>query len=538
MRPAALVLVLGACLRAQTSGFEGTATNSLNHEPLAGVHVQLVLRGRGDVTAVYGAISDNTGHFSMARMPGGTYMLNADLRGFIYVPKSADSDSRSVTLKAGEPTTGFQLEMTPHAVITGRVLTENGDPLSGIQVQAEPSNPENAQGFPGMFSPPTDDRGRFRFSGPPGKYYIKAAQNVNPSMGMMRSREIRLDGSVDPVYQPTYYPSGSATAQAAPVEVAAGAEVTGIDIRMLTQAVPLSISGTVTGMPAGVAAVLNVNWGETPDRAYYGTGAMVDREGKFELKGIQPGYYRIHASASGKVRLESPILELKLDNTPVTNLELALAPGSEISGAIELAGEPRGSKLPGKPVVRLEATLTQSVSGAVDAQGAFRINDVFPEKYRLMVDSLPENAFLQAVRLDDAPVEGRELDFSHGVHNSYLKLIVNRHGAEISGVLLDKEGKPLENPAGAVYLVENGKEIAPNRPPDHYARVAGDGKYVLHAIAPGKYRIVAFSAAAIGRTQDGFKKLLALGEPIEFKESDRITKNLKLLTKEDLNAKP
>ena len=63
-------------------------------------------------------------------------------------------------------------------------------------------------------------------------------------------------------------------------------------------------------------------------------------------------------------------------------------------------------------------------------------------------------------------------------------------------------------------------------------------------MVPGKYRIFALNvfdlsgASSSGDLTDMLKKLFERGEEIEFKEGDRIVKDLKAIPVEDPNAKP
>jgi hypothetical protein len=105
MSCANVLLVLTSCAFAQTASFEGVATHAITHEPLSGVHIQLIgVRNlaEGDL-ATYGAVSDRAGHFSLAPLPAGSYILTPEYRGFLYTqPKEGAVPMPSVTLKAGE----------------------------------------------------------------------------------------------------------------------------------------------------------------------------------------------------------------------------------------------------------------------------------------------------------------------------------------------------------------------------------------------------------------------------------------------------
>jgi hypothetical protein len=90
-----------------------------------------------------------------------------------------------------------------------------------------------------------------------------------------------------------------------------------------------------------------------------------------------------------------------------------------------------------------------------------------------------------------------------------------------------------------IFLARDAEEIT--RFGNDTAQATPDGKYTIKAIVPGKYRLFALDAlrtAYGGNEMDVFKKLFDRGEEIEFKEGDRITKDLKVIPVEDPNAKP
>jgi hypothetical protein len=385
----------------------------------------------------------------------------------------------------------------------------------------------------------TNDRGEFRIGGPPGKYYIKATP-MTTAMHMGMAREIRLDGSVESVYATTYYPNGASAAQAAVVEAVAGTEVTGIEIRLTRGRPPMTISGIVTGIPdeSADATVNLTSIVDSRSRSSMGTGTGPD--GKFTFPGLQPGNYRLYASySSGKSQLQSRAVEIKLDSSDVGNINLALAPGAELSGTLEIAGEPPGSKLPEPLTVRLFHVDGFSFSGTVEADGTFRITGLAASKYRMEIAPLPENAYVQSIKLDGAALADQELDLSRGVRGSHLKIIVSRKGAEIAGNIVDKDGKRVDNAFGVVLLAENGKEISADLRSQHIARVEPEGHYVLHGVPPGKYHLLAVEAFRFaGQSGDeDLKKIVSKGEEITVKEGDRISRDLKMLTQEDLDAK-
>ena len=101
--------------------------------------MRLVAASFAGMTGAYGAMSDRTGHFSIATIRPGTYLLTPELAGFLYV--QAKGGVPNLTIKPSQHLTGYQLEMTPRAVISGRVVDEAGDPLQSVEVQAVPVTP-------------------------------------------------------------------------------------------------------------------------------------------------------------------------------------------------------------------------------------------------------------------------------------------------------------------------------------------------------------------------------------------------------------
>src|SRR6266568_2990715 len=117
MRSAVLLLLAGACLCGQQQGsIEGTATNAVTHEQLGNVHVRLVSASFAGINGAYGAMSDRAGHFSIATIRPGTYILIPERSGFLHVQSKSGAALPTITIKAGEHLTGYELEMTPRSV--------------------------------------------------------------------------------------------------------------------------------------------------------------------------------------------------------------------------------------------------------------------------------------------------------------------------------------------------------------------------------------------------------------------------------------
>jgi hypothetical protein len=547
MRSAILFVCCCGGLFAQQASIEGTAVNAVTREPLSDVHVRLVALTFNGITSAYGAISDRAGHFSIATIRPGTYVPVPERSGFLFVhSKSAEAALPNIALKPGEHRTDWIVEMSPRAILSGRVLDENGDPVQGVQVRTVDVAPDKA---PMVLVPipnvGTDDRGEFRIVGAPGKFYLQVQYQGRPSNDRP---EIRGDGSSEPVYGTTFYPAALVKERGTVVEAVAGKETGGLEIRLQRQRGGMTITGTVSGLPEnteGARPMVMMQTGENAQRITGSRNSGVGADGKFSFPAVQSGFYRLYATfQTGKTQMASRAVELQIENGDPPGVELRLIPGIDLAGTLVMEGDP-----PGKPMdkrsVRLEASgpgagwaMRQS-AGDVDRDGAFHIENVAPAKFRVRVDSLPENAFVKTVDVDGNVSTDDTVDFST-IRPSRIKVTVSRNGAQIAGMVLDEKGERMLTPLAMVMLVQDPKDVQ-SLVQDSTQRVPPDGKYSFKGVRPGKYRLLAVDAFRLAGNDDSMetiRKLVERGEEIELKEGDRIAKDVRTLPKEDANAKP
>jgi Carboxypeptidase regulatory-like domain len=518
------------------AGIAGTVINSITRKPLGGVHIMLIGYANRQLSTIYGAMSDADGHFSIQAVPPSAYLISLESRGFIQVQgKSGATAKGAVQLKPGERLLDVTLEMAPRPVIVGRVLDEYGDPVMGVGVSAVPLSPPGVPGFFGQVE--TDDRGEFRLVVPPGKYYLKAHLWTATS-GVS---EVRSDGTVESDYLETFYPGATTTGAATPVEARAGRELNGVEIHLARTPV-LSISGTITGIPDGALwAGLTAEWGPSPSemRSSSSQGWSANTRAvltdTFRLSHLEPGYYRIYArSASGGQELQSQVTEVSLTDANVEDLRLALAPGYEVTGTIEWTQPTTPAGATEKHAVRLEAVgelgIMSSSTAEETTDGRFTISNVFANRYRLVVEPLPENGFVKAVWLNGTLVPDGILDFSNGADGAQLKVALSANGGRISG----RVGSDTQTTLGLfnyVVLFRDGPDV-PSRDQLRFSNVGEDAGYSFHGLPPGKYRLLAFPRGS-GELRDAVTRYAARAELVEIKEGDSVSRNLNIAGEED-----
>jgi hypothetical protein len=493
---------------AQTASIDGVAVNVETSAPLSGVHMMLfTLPWTQSQPLAYGATSGRDGHFSMSAIQPGTYELRAELRGFSHAPSKGDAQTSSISLRSGQHIADLKIEMARHAVIAGRVVDENGDPLANIGIAVVRRAQDSLSANGSSYDVTSDDRGEFRWAGPPGKYYVRADPDVVDSAA---SLEIRTDGTSQPVYGLSYFPDASSADRAAIVNAEPGKTASGVEIRVMRRRT-FTIAGTVTGAPEGRTRFTVVLHGNNDDRSITGLGA------NFAFTNLLAGDYLLHAEySSGETRLRSPVLTLKLDDADKINLDLDLTPGGDLVGSVEMPGS-------------LQATLRlvpvkggySFLPGEVQKDGSFRFERVPRDQFCVVVGSLPENAYVKSIQFDGAPVTEGILDLTRGAQGSALKIVVSRAGAQVIGAVLDSTGSRVLNSWDGVYLVPDGTDIRL----DDRVLVDPGGNFAFHGVRPGRYLLF---AAESPFDPDVLRKLAAAAEIITIHEGDHIVRDLRL----------
>jgi len=544
----AALLLLAASLAAQTASVEGIVVDQATGQPLSGVHVRVLTGDVASVTVerVYGAISDRAGHFSISGIKPGLYLVAPERTGFVLVRPPGPIPAPVLALKAGQHITDQKVEMMACGFVSGRVVDDNGDPVPGASLLLRAAPPDTDVENPFAIPLPnfTNDRGEFRVVVSPGKYYLQ----VFP-----RNNRPQISGPVMP-YTATFYPNGGTPGEASPIQVKPGQEVTSLDIRLAhaRMSAPgagavanLTIGGLVTGAPSGARATITVTRSLNLGVTQSFRGAVADGDGKFQIRGLPSGNYKVFAQyAAGKVVLESQAVDVQLTSVDLGYLQLQLAPGEDLNGSLEIAGEAAGAAPSRKIAVKLEAVepgghgTPETSPAQVAADRSFRIPAVLPGRYRVHLVPLPEGAFIRSVMLDGAAVDEAGFELSRGGLGDRLKITLSLNAGQLSGTVLGHDDAPLTSPLAEVLVWKNAAQVMPEHHP------VADSRYVLKNLRPGKVRVLAVDAfdftnlAGANNPAEFAKALLAAAEEIEVKEGVSLVKNLKIVAKEDIHVQP
>jgi protocatechuate 3,4-dioxygenase beta subunit len=319
----------------------GTVTDSVNGTPLAGAKVYLRTGGGGG-TLLDSATAAANGTYSIDSVDPGTYRLVASAGG--HTTKTVTG----VVVAAAPVTQNFQLVGLPAGIIISGTVTDSvsGSPLAGAKVY-------------------------LRTGGFPVTVVDSATSAANGTYAI---------DSVDAGTYSLNATAGGHIAKTVNAVVVAAAPVTQ-NFQLVGLPAGIRISGTVTdsvrGTPlAGAKVYLRTGGG--------GGGTLLDSataaaNGTYSIDSVQPGTYRLVASAAGHTT--KTVNGVVAAAAPVTqNFQLVGLPGVDISGNV--ADSSSGMPLSGA-VVRLLQGVVLVDSAIVAANGTYALTSVPPGTYSL-----------------------------------------------------------------------------------------------------------------------------------------------------------
>ncbi len=365
-------------------------------------------------------------------------MLSATKAGFLtgrYGQRTVTGPGKPLALGAALTTKDLTIKLTAQSTIAGQVIDQDGDPMARTQVGLLRSSYVN--GRRQMAALPvqvgTDDRGSFRIGGlNPGRYYLSARPTTNAPA---------LQG-----YTTTFYPNTSDVSSAAPIDIIAGSDLTGIDVRMRREAA-YSVKGVT--MP-GVRLVVDRL---VVDRS--GAGGLSGSEapifvnagpdGAFELRNLRPGTYVVQIAPNATVpalaRLSGQ-LQFTVKDSNLDGLVLQLGPPVQFSGTIKLENGDLQSlpKSPRRMGVQLVAAGVGVASPdlMVNPDGTSSPQPVSADQYLWDVYALPDGIYVKSARCGNQDVTRAPLDVTAG---SKLEVVLALSASVISGTVQDENGQ-------------------------------------------------------------------------------------------------
>ncbi|MCU1328013.1 MAG: hypothetical protein JWN34_3383 [Bryobacterales bacterium] len=444
----------------------------------------------------YAATSDAQGNYIFDGVEPGSYALQAERAGYMPSPYGARSAMGPVTpivLQAGQRMSDVNIRLVPQSVVSGRVLDEDGEPPSRVQVsllRRTYTNSARPRYMPVSRSD-TDDRGEYRITGlGAGKYYL----NVTPMQAMSPAVR-RAGGNSQPIEAnvPTYFPAALSINDAIPIDVAAGQDLGGINVK-LRKAPVYSVRGHVggtlppaTGQPVRLIVTLTDNATQGFTRS-----GMVQTDGSFTISGVPAGTWRlVMVSSEGRMQMIAT-QQITVTQGDLEGISLNGTPPSDLRGVVRVepgrgAPEPNAEASPTVSVMLAPVDLGNTVSPVnAGPDGSFTLPQVGVGKYTLTVINRIPNGFVRSATLGGRDVLAEGLDLSNGISGS-LEVVVSPNGGTIKGTAKDSAGQPLGD--RPLFLIPEPNGGTRRFDLEKSTRVRPTGEFQVMGIAPGKYRL-------------------------------------------------
>lgn len=543
--PTFLNLVLALGVFAQTgvsigtddkagASLDGVVVKDPGDQPLKKATVQVVPEEQGGSS--YTAVSDTDGHFEISSVQPGRYRIFVERTGFIEVDKSGRRlPGTALSLQAGQHIKDLQMRMLPAAVVTGRVVDEDGDPMANVEISVlHYGYSAGRRELEQERSERTNDVGEFRIGGLlSGRFFISASPAPDFSSAPVLKESNENESKSDLGYVTTYYPGTTDRSQATPLELHPGDEIS-IDFTLVptrTFRVRGSVSGTRDlGDSRSVVMLHPKEFNEVF------SAAEVDKDGNFEIRGVAPGSYTITVMRSTGETAQVTHQDLEVVASDVNGLRLVPAQTSQIRGQLQIENARRSDLSQLAVLLRPRngsdtGLVMGSEQGRVKPDGSFELKDVSPGTYTVTIaggSSSLRDYFLKKVVAGGRDVTDTGLVVPGGAAFS-MNVIVSPSGPSIIGTVTDDKNQPVGN--ATVVAVPDAAHQAQL---DRYQQAITDqhGRFTLHGLNPGSYTVFAWEHVEDGAYYDPdfLKDYEHRGETVRLAEGSRQTVLLKALS--------
>ena len=376
----------------------------------------------------------------------------------------------------------------PSGVVTGTVLDEFGEPAEGVFVDLWRIRRDAGRLVlgSGVTRRQTDDRGRYRvWDVQPGTYYV----------AVIGERAINAD--VEPA--PLFYPGRLAIAEAVPVQVDAGQDLSGIDMVIggssgaRVHGVALDAAGQPMVGSVMISVMISSELVAIPSRH-----VTIGEGGRFELLNVTPGDYLLQAIGKGSADREFGMQAVAVAGSEVGPVVISTSPGSTVKGTVTMEGtapsEPPNNKIglglvPAAP--EYVPAVTAYTGGFINKDWTFELAGITGST-RFILEGAPANWWLKSVAIDFSNAADDPVMFgTRRQSRTDVNVVISTNGASIEGrVRLPRGANDARFHGVVVFPVDSERWYYRSRYLKQ-ANVGGDGAFVVSGLPPGEYWAVA-----------------------------------------------
>jgi Carboxypeptidase regulatory-like domain len=431
--------------------------------------------------------TDEQGHFVFTGLDPGRYRITAERQGFLrqsYGARKFSGGSTPITVGDGQSVKSIDVKLTPQSVISGKVLDEDGEPVSNVQIRAQKSVSRNGRKqWSVVANANTSDIGEYRLPElQPGRYVVFASAR-NSAMNVTATPATEpLPATPEMAYAGTFYPSTADAATAMPVDVGEGGEIHNIDIRLVKTRV-FRVRGKVSGMAGArgnVPVTLTARDG-APGRVQVSMAQARGPEGIFEIRNVPPGQYLAHAQTQTNGQQYVAVAPVDVAGSHVDGLVLALSSGGDVQGSVKVADADAPVDLTNlRVMLRPVGFGGQAPRATVGEDLKFTLKSVPPVHYAVTVAGYPDTCYVKSIQFGGADVTEDGVQMTSG---GTLDVVISAAAGQMDLVVMTKDGKAANG--SQVLILRDGAPMQ-SRSADE------NGMLSIKGLKPGDYKVIAW----------------------------------------------
>lgn len=515
-----------------------------NGDAVAGAEVRAtrtnVLETGQSVATISSAVTttDAAGRFSVGLLDDGEYHVEVSKAAHVAADERPSSEPRSTqqVKVSGGVAEDVRLALARGGIISGTIVDSAGEPLQGVRVRALRVRRENDHLVASLtgWDRSTDERGRYRLFGlPSGSYLLVAAMGAEAS-GADRAQHTG--------FAPTYFPGTPSIEGAQTLRVEVGAELSALDLTIAP-----TFTARVTGRAldsAGEPLVGRVQMATSRHASGITTEPMTTRvnaDGRFELIGVPPGTYVLHAIGEGGFGRapEFGVASVVVNSRDPAAVTVQASPGTTLEGRFIV----EGMSDPPLRALAIHASTADLDRGpragrgpeglAVHDDGRFYLTGLHGPM-RFSATSLPTGWYLKSVTIAGSDVTDMAFDFGSSARTlSDAEIVLSREGATINGVATDGPNTRASNFVAVAFSTSrdtwfNGSRQVKQRRSD------ANGSFTIDGLPPGEYWVAAVDRLEQGNwlTPENLDALVPVAARVTVREGQVLSTDLRLSRRE------
>lgn len=457
----------------------GVLVNGVTDEPLRRASVEAIRVEDGH--AVASCITDEEGRFSLDRLTEDKYELSANKRGFIAASYDQhDEFSSAFVTGPDQDTTHLRFKLTPGAIVSGTVMSDDGDPVAGARLMLfqKPKHPGAGERTGSGETTMSDDTGAYEFSNlAVGQYFM--AVIADPWYAVHEGPPGKRNAALDVVYPVTYFDSTTEEASATPIVLAGGSRV---EANISLHAVPaLHLTISVPRKPDGSLARPELQQTIFGNTISTQSAGFIDaiRTGTVEMDGIAPGHYQLTQGDPPR------IVDLDLSANQQVDPN-AGSSANAVSGRLRMqsGGPPPDDAT--MSLQRIDNNAGQYIYATEAHQGQLKFDAIPPGEWAVAATSGNRALPVVAVSIGAALRAGNLITLRE--HAPELIVTLSDSQTDVVG-FAKKDGKGF----GGAMIVLLPRNPAQWRSLTRRDQSDSDGSFALHSVVPGDYTLIAIA---------------------------------------------